>query len=103
MKTEREIFEAYFKTVWKGIDLIQTVGEDFAFKVLDSKYVEDIVEEHWRTWQASASRKGYKLVLLDHMSVIRDALVIACDSGKNYQRYEDSLNYIHKTMMGASE
>lgn len=65
MKTERNAFETYFKTVWKGIDLIQTVGEDFAFKLFDGKYVEDIVEEHWRTWQASAQREGYKLVPIE--------------------------------------
>ena len=62
MKTERNAFEAYFKTVWRGINLIQTIGEDFAFKLLDGKYVERIVEEHWRTWKVSANRQGYKLV-----------------------------------------
>lgn len=65
MKTERNAFEKYFKTVWKGINLIQTIGEDFAFKLFDGKYVEGIVEEHWRTWQASAQRQGYKLVSIE--------------------------------------
>lgn len=74
MKTEREMFEAYFKTVWKGIDLIQTIGEDFAFKLLDGKYVEDIVEDHWRTWQASATREGYKLIPVEQLQAYVDSI-----------------------------
>lgn len=87
MKTERELFNEWLKYYEKHDVVIDQLQRAFM----------------WQAWQASAQRQGYKLVLLDHMSVIRDALVIACDSGKNYQRYEDSLNYVHKAMMGENE
>lgn len=95
MIDSREMFETYFKTVWKGIDLIQTIGEDFTFKLFDGKYVERIVEEHWRTWQTSAQRQGYKLVPVEK---IMDCLYQISD--RSY--VDDNVSEI-KAMIGASE
>lgn len=112
MIDSREMFEAYFKTVWKGIDLIQTVGEDFAFKLLDGKYVERIVEEHWRTWQASAQRQGYKLVPVELVDEIEDKIwenlsanhTITNQEGDGFIPVEDiDLGGIYKAMIGKSK
>ena len=94
MRNERNAFEAYFKTVWKGIDLIQTVGEDFAFKLFDGKYVEGIVEEHWNTWQASIQHEGYKLVPVEINNEIESAMFSSVARG------EMPCN-IYKAMIGA--
>ena len=96
MKTERNAFEAYFKTVWKGIDLIQTVGEDFAFKLFDGKYVEGIVEEHWNTWQASIQREGYKLVPVEPSE---DMIMAGCMEHGGYDVIDSKS--IYKAMIGA--
>ena len=98
MKNERNAFEAYFKTVWKGIDLIQTVGEDFAFKLFDGKYVEGIVEEHWNTWQASASREGYKLVPVEPSE---DMIMAGCMEHGGYDVIDSKS--IYKAMIGTVE
>ena len=98
MKTERNAFEAYFKTVWKGIDLIQTVGEDFAFKLFDGKYVEGIVEEHWNTWQASIQREGYKLVPVEPSE---DMIMAGCMEHGGYDVIDSKS--IYKAMIGAVE
>ena len=96
MKTERNAFETYFKTVWKGIDLIQTVGEDFAFKLFDGKYVEGIVEEHWNTWQASIQREGYKLVPVEPSE---DMIMAGCMEHGGYDVIDSKS--IYKAMIGA--
>ena len=96
MKTERNAFEAYFKTVWKGIDLIQTVGEDFAFKLFDGKYVEGIVEEHWNTWRASIQREGYKLVPVEPSE---DMIMAGCMEHGGYDVIDSKS--IYKAMIGA--
>ena len=96
MKTERNAFEAYFKTVWKGIDLIQTVGEDFAFKLFDGKYVEGIVEEHWNTWQAFIQREGYKLVPVEPSE---DMIMAGCMEHGGYDVIDSKS--IYKAMIGA--
>ena len=96
MKTERNAFEAYFKTVWKGIDLIQTVGEDFAFKLFDGKYVEGIVEEHWNTWQTSIQREGYKLVPVEPSE---DMIMAGCMEHGGYDVIDSKS--IYKAMIGA--
>ena len=98
MRNERNAFEAYFKTVWKGIDLIQTVGEDFAFKLFDGKYVEGIVEEHWNTWQASIQREGYKLVPVEPSEVM---IMAGCMEHGGYDVIDSKS--IYKAMIGASE
>ena len=98
MKTERNAFEAYFKTVWKGIDLIQTVGEDFAFKLFDGKYVEGIVEEHWNTWQTSIQREGYKLVPVEPSE---DMIMAGCMEHGGYDVIDSKS--IYKAMIGAVE
>ena len=98
MKTERNAFEAYFKTVWKGIDLIQTVGEDFAFKLFDGKYVEGIVEEHWNTWQASIQREGYKLVPVEPSE---DMIMAGCMEHGGYDVIDSKS--IYKAMIEAVE
>ena len=96
MRNERNAFEAYFKTVWKGIDLIQTVGEDFAFKLFDGKYVEGIVEEHWNTWQASIQREGYKLVPVEPSE---DVIMAGCMEHGGYDVIDSKS--IYKAMIGA--
>ena len=96
MRNERNAFEAYFKTVWKGIDLIQTVGEDFAFKLFDGKYVEGIVEEHWNTWQASIQREGYKLVPVEPSE---DMIMAGCMEHGGYDVIDSKS--IYKAMIGA--
>ena len=96
MKTERNAFEEYFKTVWKGIDLIQTFGEDFAFKLFDGKYVEGIVEEHWNTWQASIQREGYKLVPVEPSE---DMIMAGCMEHGGYDVIDSKS--IYKAMIGA--
>lgn len=103
MIDSREMFETYFKTVWKGIDLIQTIGEDFAFKLLDGKYVEDIVEEHWRTWQASAQRQGHKLVPCEPTYKQLDALKNSCELFKKAGVSDLEAHGAYKAMIGASE
>lgn len=62
LQAERELFESYFKTIWDGIDLIQTIGEDCAFRIHQQNYVEEIVQSHWKTWLASRNREGYVLM-----------------------------------------
>ena len=96
MRNERNAFEAYFKTVWKGIDLIQTVGEDFAFKLFDGKYVEGIVEEHWNTWQASIQHEGYKLVPVEPSE---DMIMAGCMEHGGYDVIDSKS--IYKAMIGA--
>ena len=96
MRNERNAFEAYFKTVWKGIDLIQTVGEDFAFKLFDGKYVEGIVEEHWTAWQASASREGYRIVPVEPSE---DMIMAGCMEHGGYDVIDSKS--IYKAMIGA--
>ena len=96
MRNERNAFEAYFKTVWKGIDLIQTVGEDFAFKLFDGKYVEGIVEEHWNTWQVSIQREGYKLVPVEPSE---DMIMAGCMEHGGYDVIDSKS--IYKAMIGA--
>ena len=96
MRNERNAFEAYFKTVWNGIDLIQTVGEDFAFKLFDGKYVEGIVEEHWNTWQASIQREGYKLVPVEPSE---DMIMAGCMEHGGYDVIDSKS--IYKAMIGA--
>ena len=96
MRNERNAFEAYFKTVWKGIDLIQTVGEDFAFKLFDGRYVEGIVEEHWNTWQASIQREGYKLVPVEPSE---DMIMAGCMEHGGYDVIDSKS--IYKAMIGA--
>ena len=98
MRNERNAFEAYFKTVWKGIDLIQTVGEDFAFKLFDGKYVEGIVEEHWNTWQASIQREGYRIVPVEPSE---DMIMAGCMEHGGYDVIDSKS--IYKAMIGASE
>ena len=98
MRNERNAFEAYFKTVWKGIDLIQTVGEDFAFKLFDGKYVEGIVEEHWNTWQTSIQREGYKLVPVEPSE---DMIMAGCMEHGGYDVIDSKS--IYKAMIGAVE
>ena len=98
MRNERNAFEAYFKTVWKGIDLIQTVGEDFAFKLFDGKYVEGIVEEHWNTWQASIQREGYKLVPVEPTE---DMIMAGCMEHGGYDVIDSKS--IYKAMIEAVE
>ena len=98
MRNERNAFEAYFKTVWKGIDLIQTVGEDFAFKLFDGKYVEGIVEEHWNTWQASIQREGYKLVPVEPSE---DMIMAGCMEHGGYDVIDSKS--IYKAMLGVVE
>lgn len=98
MRNERNAFEAYFKTVWKGIDLIQTVGEDFAFKLFDGKYVEGIVEEHWNTWQASIQREGYKLVPVEPSE---DMIMAGCMEHGGYDVIDSKS--IYKAMIGYVE
>lgn len=98
MRNERNAFEAYFKTVWNGIDLIQTVGEDFAFKLFDGKYVEGIVEEHWNTWQASIQREGYKLVPVEPSE---DMIMAGCMEHGGYDVIDSKS--IYKAMIGYVE
>ena len=96
MRNERNAFEAYFKTVWKGIDLIQTVGEDFAFKLFDGKYVEGIVEEHWNTWQTSIQREGYRIVPVEPSE---DMIMAGCMEHGGYDVIDSKS--IYKAMIGA--
>ena len=96
MRNERNAFEAYFKTVWKGIDLIQTVGEAFAFKLFNGKYVEGIVEEHWTAWQASAQREGYRIVPVEPSE---DMIMAGCMEHGGYDVIDSKS--IYKAMIGA--
>ena len=96
MRNERNAFEAYFKTVWKGIDLIQTVGEEIAFKLFDGKYVEGIVEEHWNTWQTSIQREGYRIVPVEPSE---DMIMAGCMEHGGYDVIDSKS--IYKAMIGS--
>ena len=69
----------------------------------DPNYSDDYTQCAWLAWLASANREGYKLVPKYHQENIRDALIIACDIKDDEQRFEDSLNYVHKAMIGACD
>ena len=86
LDNERKAFDKWVLTHPDNLDL--------------TAYEENIMFD---AWLASANREGYKLVPKYHQENIRDALIIACDIKDDEQRFEDSLNYVHKAMIGACD
>lgn len=90
MKTEREIFE-----LWCIKD------DEFCIHRYDgsSEYSDDYTQSAWLSWQASASREGYKLVPLEPNEAILEALQVGFKpdyEGGSYDSYEG-----YKAMIGA--
>lgn len=91
MKTEREIFEDWFKKKYPSTSIE---------KQIDMEYWHERTEMSWQSWLASKNREGYRLVPEYHVINIKDALVLACDIREDESRFEDSLNYVHKNKIG---
>lgn len=93
MKTERELFEDWYKSV-----------ESQYHKALNNYnsesdcYPNDYIQCRYFAWQASANREGYKLVPLEPNQKQIDAGVYAVDLVSN-----DSIQVVnvYKAMIGA--
>ena len=97
---EREAFEAEFSKIKSDIAFwLHTWDEEM------QGYNHPVMCWFWHMWQAKAQAtpEGFVLVPKHHQQNIRDALVIACDVQEDEQRFEDSLNYVHKAMIEAQE
>ena len=91
MKTERELFEVWVKKEHAHIFSGSEIG--------NCRFKMD-VDFMFMAWQASSQREVYNLLPKYHKENIRDALIIACDTKVGEERFEDSLNYAHKAMIG---
>jgi len=67
--------------------------------------MDDVIKEisGFDSCKAQAVPEGFLIVPKYHQQNIRDALVIACDVQEDEQRFEDSLNYVHKAMIEAQD
>lgn len=88
MKTEREMFEAWAKPR-KYVLIGATV--DGVFSYLNQK-----TSIAWDSWQASTSRKGYKLVSCEISDDIESAMISSVARG-------EMPCDIYKAMIGVSE
>ena len=95
MKTEREMFEAWAKPR-KYVLIGATV--DGVFSYLNQK-----TSIAWDSWQASASRKGYKLVPVEPTYKQLDALKNSCELFKKAGVSDLEAHGAYKAMIGAAE
>lgn len=58
MKAEREFFEDHYKKIFGDIG--------FDYLKSDGSYSNDVKNNMWLSWQASAQRQGYKLVPVNY-------------------------------------
>ena len=89
---ERKQFEEYFSKVWVGVDLIQSVASDCAFRFENSMYLEEVVQEHWVTWQASVNRADMVLVPKNHLEKYIGFMTTAQCHPSNSNEYEVSID-----------
>ena len=73
MKTERELFEEWYE---------RAIGRSIVYKTYDKSYLNSKTQEAWLTWQASASREGYKLVPVEINDEIESAMFSSVARGE---------------------
>lgn len=86
IKEEVKLFEKHAQKFFTTND---------AFSKECDNYIYDEVKFMWDCWITAKQQAVPKY----HMQNIRDALVIACDMREDEQRFEDSLNFIHDSMI----
>ena len=80
----------------------RAVNSAFALWLIQSRQKRVVIDDlNIQLKDAKATPEGFVLVPKHHQQNIRDALVIACDVQEDEQRFEDSLNYVHKAMIEA--
>ena len=80
----------------------RAVNSAFALWLIQSRQKQVVIDDlNIQLKDAKATPEGFVLVPKHHQQNIRDALVIACDVQEDEQRFEDSLNYVHKAMIEA--
>ena len=90
MKTERELFEKWcFDSGLVTNKMFFELGGQC-----------DEVSSAWESWQASASRKGYKLVPIEATEIMTND---GCDSISYGRTNEENVKRIYKAMIGVIE
>ena len=87
LQKEREAFEEWYENV---------IGRSLVYKTYDKSYLNSKTQEAWLTWQASASREGYKLVPVEINYEIESAMFSSVARG-------EMPCDIYKAMIGAQE